>query len=64
MKNKIITFLAALGIPVSSLGGTSGCTGVCGNCQLSCVPGVVAVVILTCKVISKKLAEKRHMGYE
>ncbi len=64
MKNKILTFLAAMGIPVSAWGSTSGCTGTCGNCQLSCFPGILAVVILCCKVGYKKIAEKRRVGYE
>ena len=63
MKNRSITFLAAMGIPLSTATGVSGCTGVCGSCQLSCVPGVLAV-ILGGKVLRRKIAAKRRAGYE
>lgn len=59
MRNKVITFCAAMGIPISSWGSTFGCTGICGSCQLSCLPGAAAVVIF-----SKKIAEKRRARYE
>lgn len=40
MKNKIITFLLAMGMPVSALYVQSGgCTGVCGSCGFHCTPG-------------------------
>ena len=58
MRNKVITFCAAMGIPISSWGSTFGCTGICGSCQLSCLPGAAAVVILSVKIFSKKIAEK------
>lgn len=64
MKNRIITFFAAMGIPVSTVTGAVGCTGVCGSCQLSCVPGVLAVIILGIKVLHRKIAVKRRAGYE
>lgn len=64
MKNRGVTFLAAMGIPLSTATGVSGCTGVCGSCQLSCVPGVLAVIILGGKVLSRKTAAKRRAGYE
>lgn len=60
MRNKVITFCAAMGIPISSW----GCTGICGSCQLSCLPGAAAVVILSVKIFSKKIAEKRRARYE
>lgn len=64
MKNKVITFCAAMGIPISSWGSISGCTGICGSCQLSCLPGAEAVVILLVKIFSKKIAGKRRARYE
>ena len=51
MKNKVITFCAAMGIPISSWGSISGCTG-------------EAVVILLVKIFSKKIAGKRRARYE
>jgi hypothetical protein len=60
MRNKVITFCAAMGIPISSWGSTFGCTGICG----SCLPGAAAVVILSVKIFSKKIAEKRRARYE
>ena len=37
MKNKIITFLLAMGMPVSALYMQGpGCTGVCGSCGFNC----------------------------
>jgi len=53
MRNKVITFCAAMGIPISSLGSTFGC-----------LPGAAAVVILSVKIFSKKIAEKRRARYE
>jgi hypothetical protein len=53
-----------MGIPISSWGSTFGCTGICGSCQLSCLPGAAAVVILSVKIFSKKIAEKRRARYE
>jgi len=64
MRNKVITFCAAMGIPISSWGSTFGCTGICGSCQLSCLRGGAAVVILSVKIFSKKIAEKRRARYE
>ena len=43
MRNKVITFCAAMGIPISSWGSTFGCTGICGSCQLSCLPGAAVL---------------------
>ena len=64
MKNKVITFCAAMGIPISSWGSISGCTGICGSCQLSCLPGAAAVVILLVKIFSKKIVGKRRARYD
>ena len=47
MKNKIISFLVAMGIPISSISSAGGgCNGICGNCQFSCTPGVLALLLL------------------
>lgn len=64
MKNKVITFCAAMGIPISSWGSISGCTSICGSCQLSCLPGAAAVVILLVKIFSKNIVGKRRARYE
>lgn len=64
MKNKVITFLAAIGIPISALWNRGSCTGACGSCQLGCLPVVLAVVILSFKIIRKKIKDKRRIGYE
>lgn len=54
MKNKIISFLIAMGIPVSALSTQgAGCTGICGSCNLSCTPGVVALLLLGAKALYK-----------
>lgn len=55
MKTKIITFFLAMGIPISVFASTgSGCTGICGNCQFSCTPGVFACVVLGVNHLSKR----------
>lgn len=55
MKNKIISFFIAMGIPVSALSTQgAGCTGICGSCSLSCTPGVVALLLLGAKALYKK----------
>ncbi len=64
MKNKIITFFISLVIPISSLGMANNCTGFCGNCQLNCMPGVIAIIILGSKCILKKIKEKWRNKYE
>lgn len=54
MKNKIISFLIAMGIPVSALSTQgAGCTGICGSCSLSCTPGVIALLLLGGKAAYK-----------
>lgn len=56
MKNKIISFLLAMGIPVSAISTQgAGCTGICGSCNLGCTPGVVALLLLAGKVFYKNL---------
>ena len=65
MKNKIISFLIAMGIPVSSVSTASGgCTGICGNCQLSCTPGILALLLLGSKFLYKKIVSKGCVNYE
>lgn len=65
MKNKIISFLVAMGIPVSSISSAgSGCTGVCGSCQYSCTPGILALLLLGTRFLYKKLARKGRVSYE
>ena len=47
MKNKIISFLVAMGIPISSISSAGGgCNGICGSCQFSCTSGVLALLLL------------------
>lgn len=63
IRHKLITFIAAMGIPISSVTSSAGgCTGVCGSCQLSCVPGVVALLILLVKVLKKKVVQRFRTG--
>lgn len=64
MKSKVITFLVSMGIPVSAISSSANCTGICGNCQLSCFPGVVALIILGAKALGKKIAHKGNVSYE
>lgn len=55
MKTKLMNFVVAMGIPVSAISTQgAGCTGICGSCNLSCTPGVIALVILAAKVVYKK----------
>ena len=65
MKNKIISFLVAMGIPVSSVfSAGGGCNGVCGSCQYSCTPGILALLLLGTRFLYKKLARKGRVSYE
>ena len=55
MKNKLINFIAAMGIPVSGITTQgAGCTGICGSCSLNCAPGIVALLLLAGKAIYKR----------
>lgn len=54
MKNKVVTFLCSMGIPISALTMQQGCTGSCGSCNFSCFPGIVLILILAAKYICKK----------
>lgn len=55
MKNKLINFIAAMGIPVSGITTQgAGCTGICGSCSLNCAPGIVALLLLAGKVFYKR----------
>lgn len=55
MKEKALTFLCSMGIPFSALS-TNGttCTGICGSCQLTCIPGVLALLLLAGKYMYRK----------
>lgn len=65
MKHKVINFLIGMGIPVSSISSAGGgCTGLCGSCQFSCTPGVLALLLLCGKLFCKKLAGKGRVSYE
>ena len=65
MRNKIISFLVAMGIPVSSISTASGgCTGICGSCQLSCTPGILALLLLGSKFLYQKLLNNGRVSYE
>ena len=55
MKNKLINFIAAMGIPVSGITAQgAGCTGICGSCSLNCAPGIVALLLLAGRAIYKR----------
>ena len=55
MKSKLINFIAAMGIPVSSITTQgAGCTGICGSCSLNCTPGIVALLLLAGKAFYKR----------
>ena len=55
MKNKLINFIAAMGIPISGITTHgAGCTGICGSCSLNCAPGIVALLLLAGKAIYKR----------
>lgn len=64
MKNKIISFFVAMGIPISSINSLGGCNGICGSCQFSCTPGVLALLLLGTKFLYKKLVRKGRVSYE
>lgn len=54
-ENKLINFIAAMGIPVSGITTQgAGCTGICGSCSLNCAPGIVALLLLAGKAIYKR----------
>ena len=56
MKNKLITFLIAMGIPVTTLSMQgSGCTGLCGSCSFNCTPGIFALLLLAGKYCWQRL---------
>mgnify|MGYP003404373072 FL=1 len=65
MKNKIIRFLVAMGITISSISSAGGgCNGICGSCQFSCTPGVLALLLLGGKFLYKKMMHKGSVSYE
>lgn len=55
MKNKIITFLVSMGIPLNIFNTNNFCTGVCGNCKVNCMPGCIFLFFILFKLIVKKL---------
>ena len=56
MKNKIITFILAMGMPVSAIYAQGpGCTGVCGSCGFNCTPGIFTLLLLVGKVCYKRM---------
>ncbi|MDY4920012.1 MAG: hypothetical protein SO119_02915 [Phascolarctobacterium sp.] len=59
MKNKVLTFFLAMGIPLSTFvtsnASSAGCTGICGSCGFNCTPGVFALVLLAGKFLWHKL---------
>lgn len=58
MKNKLITFLISMGIPIFSINSINSCTGFCNNCQLNCIPGIVLIIIISYKYVMKKVKQK------
>lgn len=61
MKNKIITFLLSMGMPLATIYGSYGCNGSCGSCTFNCTPGLFLLIILAGKVLYKK-AKVRIFG--
>lgn len=56
MKNKLITFFIAMGIPVTTLSVQgSGCTGICGSCSFNCTPGIFVLLFLAGKYCWQRL---------
>lgn len=56
MKNKLINFLIAMGIPVTTLSVQSpGCTGLCGSCGFNCTPGILALFFLAGKYCYQRM---------
>lgn len=60
MKNKIITFLVSMGIPLNIFNTSNFCTGVCGNCKVNCMPGFIFLFFILFKLIVKKLKEIKN----
>lgn len=59
MKNKLLNFFVAMGIPVSVIGTqSSGCTGMCGSCSYNCTPGLFALLFLAAKAVYKNLSNR------
>ena len=54
MKNKIIYFGIAMGLPMASFSG-NGCTGSCGQCNLNCAPSVFMLIFLMGKLLYQKI---------
>lgn len=65
MKDKVFSFLAAIGIPLCSLQNPHNiCNGICGNCRFACIPALVLACCLIVKALYKKLKKYRYVYYE
>lgn len=62
MKNRIITFLLSMGIPLSAV--NNNCNGTCGSCQLTCYPSIFLICILLLKSFCKFIKQKKVVHYE
>ena len=56
MKNKIITFLLAMGMPVSALYMQGA--GYTGGCGFNCTPGIFTLLLLAGKVCYQRMKEQ------
>ena len=54
MKNKLIHFGIAMGLPIASIS-SNNCTGTCGQCNFSCTPGIFMVIFLMGKMLYRKI---------
>lgn len=58
LKRRLLLFLIAAGLPLSfSYTAGSGCTGLCGSCQGTCLPSLAVLFLLGCKVGYAKLKQ-------
>ena len=58
LKHRLFLFLIAAGLPLSfSYTAGSGCTGLCGSCQGTCLPSLAVLLLLGCKVGYAKLKQ-------
>lgn len=62
MKNRIITFLLSMGIPLSAV--NNNCNGICGNCQFTCYPSIILLCILLLKSFYKFISLKKVAHHE
>lgn len=65
LKRRFFLFLIAAGLPVSiSYTASSGCTGLCGNCQGTCLPSLAVLLLLGSKAGYVKLKQRiRKRGH-